>query len=111
MIIAQLRPRNTSVNVLYSRLNEAEVLDSVYVCNTSNGTIRYSIYIDKAGRRFNKNTAIVYNLELEAFDVDLFPLTVLGATLSGNEAIAVRTTVARAVTFTLMGRNYRESIT
>ena len=110
MIIAQLRPKNTKVNILHRRLNEAEIIDSIYICNTSGGTIRFSVYMDKAGRRFNKSTALIYNYELEKFDTDLLPLSVFGDSFSGMEAIAVRTSIAKAVTFTLMGRKHRENI-
>ena len=110
MIIAQLRPKNTKVNVLHRRLNEAEVIDSIYICNTSGGTIRVSVYMDKAGNKFNKSTALLYNYEFDEYDTVLFPLSVMGDSFSGREAIAVRTSLAKAATFTLMGRNHRENI-
>ena len=111
MIITQIRPRNTSANVLYRGLNESEIIDSLYICNLTNQTIRYSVYMDKSGSRFSRGTAIIYNYELDANDTDLLPLTLYGASFCRSEAIAVRTDTARSTTFTLMGRNRKNSPT
>jgi len=107
MILGQLRPKSEQPEVIYRTKPGGEIVDSIYVCNTSNGDEHFYIYIDAQGRRFNKDTAIFHYEEIDRHEAGLVPIGMDGIRFGNSTAIAVRTSNGGAINFTVFGRESR----
>jgi len=100
--LGQLRPSNTTVTSIYSpAAGVTGIIKTVYVCNTTIGIVTFQICVDDNGTTYDESTALFWDVTIAAnttLELDTFiPLS----NSAGN--IAVRSSLANAITFTLFG--------
>jgi len=100
--LGQFRPTGTSnVTVVHPEASVKRVIDNIVVANTSGSAATFRIMVDTDGAAYSEATAIAWDVELAAGSVATFDGPVI---LSGSGAVAVRSSVANALTFTFYGR-------
>jgi hypothetical protein len=101
-VLGQVRPANTSNTVLHNPDN-ISILRGLFVCNTSGASVTYRIFLDNDGTTYDRTTALFWDTLLDP-DTTVLIETIDGLILNNSSAnIAVRTSVADAITFTLYG--------
>jgi len=100
--LGQLRPANTTAASLYSpAANTTWVAKSLVVCNTSGAACSFRAFHDEDGTTYDETTALFWDVPLAANETITISILLAGYTNAGN--VAVRTSVANAITFTLYG--------
>lgn len=110
----QVRPLDTSFVTAYTAGTEETLITSIYVANTTNSKVDYSICLDVDGTTFNESTALFWEVEVDANNTILvegnFPLTHIntnGISTPTQGSLAVKSSTANALTFTINGRRRR----
>lgn len=99
-VLGQVSPGAGGTSDLYAGTAGRKMVGStIFVCNTTAGTITYRIFIRKAGNASGTGTAVAYDVPLDANTAD--PWTV-GAAIGPTDIITVGANTA-GVTFTLCG--------
>jgi hypothetical protein len=100
--LGQVRPANTTAASLYSPdANTTGIAKNLVICNTTTATAKFRIFVDDDGSTYDQTTALFYDVTIlgnQTIQIDMFtPID----NAAGN--IAVRTSIANALTFTLFG--------
>jgi len=100
--LGQLRPANTTAASLYSpSAGVTAIIKSVYITNTTPGSVTFRIFADDDGTTYDETTALFWDATIAGnttIELDTF--------LAFNNAagnLAVRTSSANALTFTAFG--------
>jgi hypothetical protein len=101
-VLGQLRPANTTAASLYSpAASTIGIGKTLTVCNTSGAAATFRIFVDNDGTTYDETTAIFWDISIAADETvqldGFYPMN----NAAGN--LAVRTSVANALTFTLFG--------
>ncbi len=106
--LAQLRPADLNAASLFSPESSRDgkdgqqvVLRKLYVANTSNANVKYTLFFDNESATYDESTAICWEVQLSSGEAEVFILDVAMRNSDGN--FAVRTDKADAITFTLFG--------
>lgn len=100
--LAQSRPSGTSATQVYSPgASEEVIIKSIVVSNTSGAAATYRVFVDHDGTTYDQTTALFYDISLDGGASDVIEATICMSDTTGN--VAVRTSVADALTFTLNG--------
>ena len=103
--LAQARPSGTTAVSLYSpSLSKEVIFKSLVICNTSGAPATFRIFHDDNGTTYDETTALFCDTSIAADTTVTITDVIAGnnpAGVAGN--IAVRTSVANALTFTAYG--------
>lgn len=101
--LGQLRPANTTAASLYSPASSIETqITSITICNTTAALALFRLFIDDNGTTYDEESAMYFDITVAANDtITLTDLKWLMNDSTGN--LAVRTSVASALTFTVFG--------
>lgn len=100
--LGQLRPANTTAASLYSPGADTTAIGrTLTVANVSSALATYQIFVDDDGTTYDETTATHWNIELLAGEMHQIDAFLAMNNSAGN--IAVRTSVASAINFTLFG--------
>ena len=103
-VLGQLRPANTSVASIYSPpANRAVEITAVLVCNQSLASATYRIFLDDDGTTYDQSTALYYDVTLATGTTSELSMLGWGMVNSAGN-LAVRSSVASALTFTVFGK-------
>ena len=101
--LGQLRPANTTAASLYSPASGETQVTALHISNTSAAAATFRVFHDDDGTTYDETTALYWDVTVAAGDAVTITwdkgLYMNDAT--GN--LAVRTSVADALTFTLYG--------
>jgi hypothetical protein len=103
-VLGQLRPANTTAASVYSPAASTEAqITAITVCNTSGAAATMRIFLDDNGTTYDQTTALYYDVPVAADDTVsiFFERGIFMNDATGN--LAVRTSVADALTFTVWG--------
>ena len=100
--LGQVRPANTSAASLYSPgTGVTAIVKSVWICNTSSSMVTFRIFVDDDGTTYDETTALFWDVSISGnTTVELNTFMALN-NASGN--LAIRASVASALTFTAFG--------
>lgn len=102
--LAQIRPADALANNAFTADVETEVT-LIMVCNTTSTDRTFSIYHDDDGTTFDDTTAIYRSQLVSAnttFVIEL-PYAGAGISIAPGGSLAVQSSLASAITFTLYG--------
>jgi len=100
--LGQLRPTTTSAEVLYSPAAATTwVGKSLFICNTSAAVASFSVFHDEDATTYDQTTALFYQVVTQPKETVSITSLLAGFTSTGN--VAVQSSVASALTFTLYG--------
>jgi len=100
--LGQSRPGDTDAVSAYSPgSNTTAIITHIFVCNTTANTPTYRIFVDDDGTTYDQTTALYYDVATTANSTQRIPCFIAMNNSSGN--IAVRTSAANELTFTLFG--------
>ena len=100
--LAQLRPSSTSAEVLFNPTdNKPYTIYNIIVTNTTSSAVSASIYHDEDGTTYDATTAILESVPLIANQTLHYEGKIYGYKGAGN--IAVKSSIANAITFTAYG--------
>jgi len=101
-ILAQIRPSGTGATTAYTKpAKNLATVNSIAVCNTTGGTVNYSVYVCINGTTYDQTTAIAYASPIVANATYIIDLPFTLDTTNGT--VGVQTSSANALTFTLIG--------
>lgn len=101
-ILAQARPAGIAAVTAYTKPTKALVtVKGLIVCNTTGGTVTYSLYVDPNGSTYDQTTAILYDTPLLANESDFIELP-LSLEKNGT-TIGIKTGTGNALNFTILG--------
>lgn len=105
--LGQSRPANTSAASVYNSTEGAPyVIENITICNTSDSAALASIYHDEDGTTYDQSTAVMYQASIPANKTVHYEGYISGYKATGN--VAVQSSVANALTFTLYGEQKGE---
>lgn len=100
--LAQLRPSSTSAEVLFNPTeNRPYTIHSIIITNTTGASVSASLYHDEDGTTYDATTSILEAAPLIANQTLHYEGKLYGYKAAGN--IAVKTSIANALTFTVYG--------
>lgn len=100
--IAQIRPAVTTPVQAYSpAVGVTGIIKFFTITNTSNGSRRFSIYLDDDGTTFDESTALFFEVSLSR--QSSFTLSVWWPMTNPSGNLAVQTSAANDLTFTFHG--------
>jgi len=100
--LGQSRPSGTTAASIYSPgANVETTITSIIVCNTSGAAATYRIFHDHNGTTYDQTTALFYDIAIAADTTHILDVFIAADDENGN--LAVRTSVANALTFTVYG--------
>lgn len=100
--LGQVRPSDTTAVSIYSPgASVVGTVKSIEICNTSSGDADYRIFLDADGTTYDEGTALRWDITVPVKGAKSFNVWWPLNNSSGN--IAVRTSVANALTFTFLG--------
>ncbi len=106
--LAQLRPSNTTAQSLYSpesnknrNPGQQVILRKIYIANTSNKSVDFSVFFDNSGSTYDESTALFFELRLPKHTTELIELDIPMRSSDGNLGVQIGT--ADDITFTLYG--------
>lgn len=100
--LGQLRPGDTSAASIYSPgENVTAIITSIFVCNTTGNTPNYRIFVDDDGTTYDQTTALYYDNAMNANTTEKIQCFIAMNNSNGN--IAVRSSAASEITFTIFG--------
>ena len=105
--LAQARPSGTgAVSAVLKGAKSKLLITSIIVCNTTGGSVNYSIYIDNNGTTYDQTTALFYACALAA-NTTVIIESIAGIPIdrstSAGGNLAVQTSSGSALTFTING--------
>lgn len=102
-VLGQLRPADTNAASIYSPPKQAiGIVRQILVCETAGGAATYRIFLDEDGTTYDESTALFWDNAIAANTTEL--ITALGWALKNSAGnLAVRSSVANALTFTVFG--------
>lgn len=101
--LGQLRPSTTTATSIYSPASGVTaIIKNIVICNTSNGSVKFSIYKDNDGSTYSENTALHFEQAISA-KTTIVPLEGFFPMNDSNGNWAVQTDTNNALTFTLHG--------
>lgn len=106
-LLGQLRPADTNPASIYSPVpGRIGVIRHLVVCNTSGVAATYRVFLDDDGTTYNESTAIFWD---NAIGANATVLTIAQGWAMRNDAgnLAVRSSAANALTFTVFGVEFR----
>lgn len=109
--LGQLRPSDTANNVAYTPSVDTEVT-AIYVCNTTGVLATFRLFHSRGTPDvFDQNTALYYDKMVPANDTLIILPESMGAGvhMQIGDKLAVRSSTADALTFTLYGVTTRIS--
>jgi len=98
--LGQLRPADLNAASVYATI-DSFIVKSIIVCNTSGAVAAYRIFHDSNGTTYDQTTALFYDIPIAANTTHTLEFNLMDNDATGN--IAVRTSVANAITFTVYG--------
>ena len=102
--LGQVSPATTSATLLYMPpANTSWVGDSLVVSNVSGSAATFQVFHDKSGSTYSVATALFYDVAIAANTTLVFPKVLAGAP---GGTVAVRSSIANTITFTLYGLEY-----
>jgi len=110
-LLAQLRPSGTSATLAFTsppnvsgRGLQTEIT-LIAVCNTTGAPASFSIYHHDTGTTYDQTTALYYGVALAANTTDLITIQSpnSGIMMRPGGKLAVQTSVANALTFSIYG--------
>lgn len=100
--LGQLRPSDTNAVSLYSPADSTRwIAKKIVVCNTSTSSATFRIFHSKEGTTYDESTALFFDSPITAKQTITDTGFMAGSSSSGN--VAVRSSAASALTFTLYG--------
>ncbi len=100
--LGQLAPSTTAATSIYSPPADTTwVGKNMVVCNTTGGSVNFSIYHDETGTTYTVATALYYSVAIAANTTVSLTGLMAGYTDAGN--VAVQTSSANALTFSFYG--------
>lgn len=100
--LGQSRPANTTAVSIYSPgANTTAIITHIFVCNTTGNTPTFRIFSDDDGTTYDQTTALYYDTALAANETKRIPCFIAMNDSNGN--LAVRTSAANEITFTVYG--------
>ncbi len=104
-VLAQSRPGDTNAVSVYSppASTNAEIL-SIVVCNTTDASQEFRIFLDSDGTTYNETTSLFWDIPVPAESTIQIDAGWWLNESAGN--LAVRTDLASAFTFTVFGAEY-----
>lgn len=108
--LGQLRPANTTAAALVTPDDSRPYsVDFINICNVSTGTTAYVyIYHDEDGTTYDETTALIWNMTVHAGETLQIEAPIAGYKVAGR--LAVKTSVANAITFTAYGERAGERL-
>ncbi len=103
--LARLRPANTTATLILQAQAPLEV-SSLFICNTSGSSAAFRMFHAFDGdTTYDETTALYWDRLVAADDTLVFRPESVGAgiAMQANDILAIRTSVANALTFTLYG--------
>ena len=102
-VLAQLRPANTNAASIYSPpTNTTPEITKIIICNTSSSARTFRIFLDDDGTTYDTTTALFYDAPIPANGTRILRETLGMRDSTGN--LAVRSSAANDLTFTVFGR-------
>ena len=101
--LGQLRPANTNAASLYATpAATTTIITSLTICNTTAAPALYRIFHDDNGSTYDETTALAYDSQCDAYGTVI--INKPGWSMNDNSGnLAVRSSVASALTFTAYG--------
>lgn len=100
--LAQNRPSGTSAVSLYSPGQPQQpILKRIWITNVSASSAKYSLFFDNNGVTYDETTSIAFEVALLAGQTEYLDLEIPMSVSTGN--LAVQTSIADALNFTLFG--------
>jgi len=100
--LAQVRENSTSVVSVYSPpASTKTMIKTILLCNTTNSSVTYRLYMDDVGGTYSEATALAWDIPLAANTTDewcgAYPMS------DPNGNLAYKSSVANAITITVFG--------
>lgn len=107
--LGQLRPADTTAAALVTPVDtRGYTVDYINVCNVTTSPAYVYIYHDEDGVTYDETTALLWSVLVSAGETLHFEAPISG--YKGAGRIAVKTSVANAVTFTAYGERLGERL-
>ena len=104
IMLAQLRPSNTSPNVIYTKPVDALVIiDCIFACNTAGNTDIYIYHDPTNSGTYNQTTALVWDYRVSNDGFEIFQKFYMQPNEEGS-TIAVEVDNSNRINFTIYGR-------
>lgn len=100
-LLGQSRPSNTTAVSIYSPSSGNTIIKSIWVCNTSAAQVTFRIFVDDDGTTYDESTALFWDVTIDGNSTVEMDTFLAMNNSAGN--IAVRSSSANALTFTLFG--------
>lgn len=105
-ILAQSRPADANAVSVYSPPTSIKTeITRILVCNTTANTPSFRIFLDNDGTTYDQSTALYYDKAMAANDTTIIEGSLWMTNSAGN--LAVRTSAANELTFTVFGAEYQ----
>lgn len=100
--LGQARPADLNAASLYSPgAGVTAIISSILVANTSGADATFRVFVDDDGTTYDETTALYWDITVPADQT--YPIDAFIAMNDANGNLAVRTSVASALTFTAFG--------
>lgn len=109
-ILAQSRPADTNATSVYSPLASVNTeITQVLVCNTTGNTPSFRVFLDGDGTTYDQTTALYYDVAMAANTTTaLISHDDGGWWMNDSDGnLAVRTSAANELTFTVFGMEHQ----
>lgn len=100
--LGQARPANTTaVSFLTVSSGQEKLVKTIFICNTSTASASFRLFHDDDGTTYDETTALYFDVVLLPNQTVEIECNIMIDNTAGN--LAIRTSVASALTFTAYG--------
>lgn len=101
-LLGQNRPANTNATSIYSPGdNTTAIIKNIVVCNNSTTNRTFRIFCHSSGTNYSRDTALYYDVSINANTTSLLSTFVAMNDTNGN--LAVQSSAGDDITFTVFG--------